>query len=152
MRAPLRLPATRAVESKTGLRGTETVGWGRLPSPDIMISCPWVDVTTPAAGPMSCVPSLGLSPLSTLEHKISRLEKNSKGSTLPHPEFAMSKDQKLFVIEGASSSENDGFELPNISKLGSTAADEHEMRMLGRTQVLNVRDPRSWTLSVPQPS
>jgi hypothetical protein len=54
----------------------------------------------------------------------------------------MSKDQKLQIIEGGSAHENDhGFELQNLSKLGGTEADDHDMRMLGRTQVLNVRTP-----------
>ena len=31
-------------------------------------------------------------------------------------------------------------EMRNISQLGGTNNDEHDMRMLGRTQVLNVRE------------
>jgi len=58
----------------------------------------------------------------------------------------MSKDQKLYIVEGTSSTDSDGFEMRSLSKLGGTEADEQEMRMLGRTQVLNVRTSRSRVL------
>lgn len=45
------------------------------------------------------------------------------------------------MVIGATNSQDhleEGFELKDMSKLGGTQADEHDMRMLGRTQVLNV--------------
>lgn len=51
------------------------------------------------------------------------------------------KDQKDYVVESGSHSDpaDNGFEMQNYSQLGGTHADEQEMRMLGRTQQLNVR-------------
>ncbi len=46
-------------------------------------------------------------------------------------------EQKFYAAEGSSSPDRDGFEMRSISKLGGTEADEHDMQMLGRTQVLN---------------
>jgi len=43
------------------------------------------------------------------------------------------------IAESSSVDANDNFEMRNISQLGGTNNDEHDMRMLGRTQVLNVR-------------
>jgi len=52
----------------------------------------------------------------------------------------MSRDgQKPYIVEGTSGPDDGVYELQNTSKHGGTAADEHDMRMLGRTQVLNVR-------------
>lgn len=42
------------------------------------------------------------------------------------------------VVEGAADKVDGGYELPRMSKLGGTENDEHEMRMLGKTQQLNV--------------
>jgi hypothetical protein len=44
------------------------------------------------------------------------------------------------VAESSSVDANDNFEMRNISKLGGTNNDESDMRMLGRTQVLNARN------------
>lgn len=47
--------------------------------------------------------------------------------------------QKGHVVESSHSDPTeDGFEMRNYSQLGGTEADEQEMRMLGRTQQLNV--------------
>jgi hypothetical protein len=43
--------------------------------------------------------------------------------------------------ESSSDPENGAFEMQTRSKLGGTEADEQDMRMLGRTQQLNVRNP-----------
>jgi choline transport protein len=43
------------------------------------------------------------------------------------------------IAENSSVEANDNFEMRNISQLGGTTNDEHDMRMLGRTQGLNVR-------------
>jgi choline transport protein len=52
----------------------------------------------------------------------------------------MSEDQKGYVLEESSlEREENGFEMCNLTQLGGTEADEHDMRMLGRTQQLNVR-------------
>jgi hypothetical protein len=44
-------------------------------------------------------------------------------------------------VERSSSPENvvDDIELSGLNKFGGTVADEHDMAMLGREQVLNVR-------------
>jgi hypothetical protein len=47
---------------------------------------------------------------------------------------------KSHMAESSSVEANDNFEMRNISQLGGTNNDEHDMRMLGRTQVLNVRE------------
>jgi hypothetical protein len=47
---------------------------------------------------------------------------------------------KSHMAESSSVEANDNFEMQNISQLGGTNNDEHDMRMLGRTQVLNVRE------------
>lgn len=47
--------------------------------------------------------------------------------------------QKVNVLETSHSDPTeDGIEMRNYSQLGGTEADEREMRMLGRTQQLNV--------------
>jgi hypothetical protein len=46
---------------------------------------------------------------------------------------------KNHIAESSSVEANDNFEMRNISQLGGTNNDEHDMRMLGRNQVLNVR-------------
>ena len=47
---------------------------------------------------------------------------------------------KGFAVEESNSErEDDGYELRSWSQLGGTDADENDMRMLGRTQQLNVR-------------
>jgi choline transport protein len=46
---------------------------------------------------------------------------------------------KNHIAESSSVDANDTFEMGNVSHLGGTNNDEHDMRMLGRTQVLNVR-------------
>ena len=46
------------------------------------------------------------------------------------------------IVESSSVEATDNLEMQNISKLGGTNNDEHDMAMLGRTQVLNVRDRR----------
>jgi choline transport protein len=52
----------------------------------------------------------------------------------------MTQIPKGYAIEGKNSErEDDGFELRSHLKLGGTETDEHDMRMLGRTQQLNVR-------------
>ena len=52
----------------------------------------------------------------------------------------LSEDQKGYILEDISPErEEAGFELSNLSQLGGTEADELDMRMLGRTQQLNVR-------------
>jgi choline transport protein len=48
---------------------------------------------------------------------------------------------KSHRAESSSVEANDNFEMQNMSQLGGTNNDEHDMRMLGRTQVLNVREP-----------
>src|SRR2546421_13012116 len=48
--------------------------------------------------------------------------------------------QKGYAIESSNSKhEDDGFELRGQTQLRGTEADEHDMRMLGRIQQLNVR-------------
>ena len=48
--------------------------------------------------------------------------------------------QKGYTVEGSNyEREDDGFELRSRTQLGGTEADEHDMRMLGRIQQLNVR-------------
>ncbi|TPX08019.1 uncharacterized protein E0L32_010350 [Thyridium curvatum] len=52
----------------------------------------------------------------------------------------MSRSGSKDMVIGATNSQDhleEGFELKDMSKLGGTQADEHDMRMLGRTQVLN---------------
>jgi hypothetical protein len=57
--------------------------------------------------------------------------------------FIMDNDiVKNHMAESSSFEANDNFEMRNISQLGGTNNDEHDMRMLGRTQVLNVRELR----------
>ncbi len=52
----------------------------------------------------------------------------------------MTETPKGYAVEGSNSErEDDGFELRSWTQLGATEADEHDMRMLGRTQQLNVR-------------
>jgi len=52
----------------------------------------------------------------------------------------MQEIQKGYAIEGSNSlPEEDGFELRSQNHLSGTEADEHDMRMLGRIQQLNVR-------------
>jgi len=54
-------------------------------------------------------------------------------------------DNEMFknnIVESSSVEATDNLEMQNISKLGGTNNDEHDMAMLGRTQVLNVRDRR----------
>jgi hypothetical protein len=46
---------------------------------------------------------------------------------------------KNHIAESSSVDANDNIEMQNISQLGGTSNDEHDMRLLGRTQVLNVR-------------
>jgi len=46
------------------------------------------------------------------------------------------------IAESSSVDANDNFEMGHISQLGGTNNDEHDMQMLGRTQVLNVRNLR----------
>ncbi len=47
--------------------------------------------------------------------------------------------QKHHMVESSHSEPiEDGLEMRNFSQLGGTEADEQEMRMLGRTQQLNV--------------
>lgn len=55
----------------------------------------------------------------------------------------LSEDQKGYILEDNSSPEREenGFELRSLNQLGGTEADEHDMRMLGRTQQLNVWIP-----------
>jgi choline transport protein len=55
----------------------------------------------------------------------------------------MDNEIKNNIAESSSVEANDNFELQNISKLGGTNNDEHDMAMLGRTQVLNVRDSKN---------
>ncbi len=43
------------------------------------------------------------------------------------------------IAESSSVEANDNIEMQNFSQLGGTSNDEHDMRLLGRTQVLNVR-------------
>jgi hypothetical protein len=51
-----------------------------------------------------------------------------------------SDNQKPYIVEDTSIPDHpdNGFELRNLSQLGGTEIDDHEMRMLGRTQQLNV--------------
>ena len=52
-------------------------------------------------------------------------------------------DNEIFknnIVESSSVEGNDNIEMQNISRLGGTNNDEHDMAMLGRTQVLNVRE------------
>lgn len=54
----------------------------------------------------------------------------------------MADVQKGFALEGGSSNserEDEGFEMRSYAQLGGTEADDNEMRMMGRTQQLNVR-------------
>jgi hypothetical protein len=46
---------------------------------------------------------------------------------------------KNHIAESSSVEANDNIEMQNFSQLGGTSNDEHDMRLLGRTQVLNVR-------------
>jgi len=48
----------------------------------------------------------------------------------------MTLDETTKAYIETSSAEH-GIELQNVSQLGGTQADEHEMRILGRTQQLN---------------
>jgi choline transport protein len=50
---------------------------------------------------------------------------------------------KNHIAESSSLEANENIEMQNISQLGGTNNDEHDMRMLGRTQVLNVRSSES---------
>lgn len=56
---------------------------------------------------------------------------------------------KSSVVEATSADKHeDGSDMPTRSKLGGTESDEHEMRMLGKTQQLNVRhDMICWTVT-----
>jgi choline transport protein len=48
--------------------------------------------------------------------------------------------QKNYAVERSNSEhEGDGFQLRSATELGGTDADEHDMRMLGRMQQLNVQ-------------
>ncbi|KAM7188891.1 Amino acid/polyamine transporter I [Naviculisporaceae sp. PSN 640] len=49
----------------------------------------------------------------------------------------MGNSNKSSVIEGVTDKIEAGYETPRTSKLGGTEHDEHEMRMLGKTQQLN---------------
>jgi hypothetical protein len=53
--------------------------------------------------------------------------------------LTMDTENHKIVAESSSVEGNDQFEMGHISQLGGTNNDEHDMRMLGRTQVLNVR-------------
>jgi hypothetical protein len=56
----------------------------------------------------------------------------------------MSEFQKDIAIDGSSSDRENGvieMHTRSPSKLGGTEADEQDMRMLGRTQQLNVGNP-----------
>lgn len=57
----------------------------------------------------------------------------------------MATDTKSYFVDEASQEE--GVEMRPITRLGGTDVDEHEMRVLGRTQQLNVSN---LTLIVPQ--
>ena len=52
----------------------------------------------------------------------------------------MKESSKAYAVDGNSLTDRveDGIEMRNFSQLGGTDADEHEMRMLGRIQQLNV--------------
>lgn len=65
----------------------------------------------------------------------------------------MGSSNKSSVIEATSADKVEaGYgDMPMVSKLGGTDADEHEMRMLGKTQQLNVSsnnsNPSGWSLT-----
>jgi hypothetical protein len=54
---------------------------------------------------------------------------------------------KNHMAESSSVEANDNIEMQNFSQLGGTSNDEHDMRLLGRTQVLNVRRSENSKLS-----
>lgn len=61
------------------------------------------------------------------------------------PHHIMDDMHKAYI---ETSSHERGIELQNVSQLGGTDADEHEMRILGRTQQLNVCLPVN-SVSIP---
>jgi hypothetical protein len=54
---------------------------------------------------------------------------------------------KNHIAESSSVEASDNIEMQNFSQLGGTSNDEHDMRLLGRTQVLNVRRSENSKLS-----
>lgn len=48
------------------------------------------------------------------------------------------RQKGLAAVTSYSDPTEDGFQIRNYSKLGGTEVDDQEMRMLGRTQQLNV--------------
>lgn len=49
-----------------------------------------------------------------------------------------SKDNVVEHVGGANGAAGDDYEMRSFSRLGGTDADEHDMRVLGRVQQLNV--------------
>lgn len=56
----------------------------------------------------------------------------------------MADAHKQYMIERSSSGSqsHDDYEMQGLPQMGGTQADEHDMRMLGREQVLNVSQTR----------
>ena len=60
----------------------------------------------------------------------------------------VNKMNKTGIEMGVINADENGFELRSRSKMAGTEADQHDMRILGKTQQLNVSKPAVYNLSI----